>query len=92
MFTEEPQRGPNVYVAQIFGFGFHLSGEAAVPWVFLGTGDILTHSNKSCQPPFLKARWAHSVSYHLAAIFAPSVGMNDDITPMGTLLNSLSKS
>lgn len=91
MFTEEPQRGPDVYVAQILGCVFHLGGEAAVPWVFLSTGDILIHSNKSCQPPFLKAGWAHSVSYHLAAIFAPSVGMKDVITLMRTLLNSLSK-
>lgn len=91
VFTEEPQRGPNVYVAQTLGCGFHLGGEATVPWVFLGTGDILTHSNKICQPSFLKAGWAHSVSCHLAAFFAPSVGTKDIITPMGTLLSSLSK-
>ena len=31
VFIGQPQKEPNVYVAQIFGHGFHLAGWTAVP-------------------------------------------------------------
>lgn len=78
--------GPYGCMTHIFGYGFHLG--ATVPWVFPRYRAESFHRNTNYQPPSPQGQVGMSVFHwhnHLAALFVPSIDLEDIIAHIEAL-------